>query len=516
MKQTPSRLVSSVAKNSLISGAGSVFNYLMAPISAILTTRALGAELFGVFALVQTWGAMLSNFSSFGLNGANLRLIPQYNAVGNKPAVKGSIFWTLRVSLVVSLGLTIYLAILPEHFSSVLVRKPERITASVLESTLPGAFRFYAVSILLTSVYMVGLSSLNGLKLIQYKTLANEFVGPVIKVVSLVALLALGLDLKAALLSNILQDLAVLVVAGYFLVRWWPALLDRSIRPVFHYRMMNKFGATLFVSSLLNKYTFQLDLLFLGYFSTLKEVGVYTVALRLQPLIYLSLYMISNIFSPLIGELHAQGKLDEMASLYRTVTKWAFTISLLMVSIILVFDREILLIFGKDFTDGKLPLLILSLGNLVQVLLGSAGSIIVMTGKIYLNLLNSLVIAVANVVGYYFLISSMGALGAALANSISVILISVLFFLEVLYYYKMHPFQVSLWKPVVAAVLSAAVSWSLKSMIVLDGLPYAFVLWILLGTGVFFAALYMFKLDEEDKFVLTKIRTRLSRSKQNT
>ncbi|MBL7996396.1 polysaccharide biosynthesis C-terminal domain-containing protein, partial [bacterium] len=378
------------------------------------------------------------------------------------------------------------------------------------ETNIVRAFRFYAASILMTSLYQVMMSSLNGLQEIKYKVLSNEIIGSAAKIVSLVLFVFFGWDLYAALGSNLVQDAVILSVSLFFLLKVFPKLKDFSFKPEYEKNKMNKFAAALFTNSLLSKYTFQLDILFLGFFTTMREVGIYTVALRLQPLIYLPHYTIGTIFGPLVAELHAAKKFEELESLYKTVTKWSFSMSLPIYATIILFSNEILNVFGKDFSEGVLIILLMSTGNLIHDFLGLSGNIIMMTGRINVNLANSAVMAVVNVVLYYFFIKSYGILGAAISNGLSMIILNTMTVIEVRHYLGWYPFKKSLLKPIFSLVVSA---FFVELLLLIYRLPlyqFTFVIYIFSLWGFYILGLFLLKFDNEDVFIIKKIAKRFS------
>lgn len=504
MNQSEKQNISKVAKNSLISGVGSLANLITTPLTSLITTRVLGAELFGIYSLVQSWGALLSNISSLGLNGTNLRFIPTYKGLGDRAKIKGSILWTFRVSFTISLLITLFILFFPSLFCEFFIHRPLNVSEETFENNIVTAFRFYAVSILLTSVYLVMMSSLNGLQEIKYKIISNEIIGSASKILSLVLFIFFGWDLYAALGSNLIQDAVILSVSLYFLLKVFPEIKDTSFKPDFEKSRMNKFAAAVFSNSLLNKYSFQLDILFLGFFNSMRDVGIYTVALRLQPLIYLPHYTISAVFGPLVAELHASAKIEELKNLYKTVTKWSFTISLPIFATLVLFSDEVLKVFGKDFTEGKHLVVIMGVANVIHDLVGLSGSVIMMTGRIRINLYNSMVTAFINITCFPVLIYLFGISGAAWAYFVSVIVMDIILASEMVYIFKFNPFKKSLYKPILAISAAMIVTYITKLIIDWQS-PLALIL-VLVLLSSYGILLYLFKIDEEDRMVINKIK----------
>ena len=505
MNQSEKQNVSKVAKNTLLAGFGSIMGYVMLPLTSVITTRVLGAELFGIYSLVQSWGSLLANISSLGLNGTNLRFIPTYKALNDNSKIKGSIYWTLKVTSVVGISLTFFILIFPAEFCGLFIHRPALVSEDTFELTIVPAFRFYAVSIFITSLYLVFISSLNGLQEIKYKVLSNEIVGSLAKIISLILFIYLGWDLYAALGSNIVQDIIIFCFSFLFLLKTFPAIRDPDIKAVYEKRKMNKFAAALFSKSILSNYTFQLDILILGFFSIARDVGIYTVALRLQPLIYLPYYTIKTIFDPMVAELYAGNKIEEIGNLYKTVTHWAFSLSLPIFATIVLYSNEILNIFGKDFTDGMLLLLILSVGNLVNNMSGLSGNMIMMIGKINVNLTNSVIMAFVNAGLYYFLIKYYGIIGAALGNCFSLIILNTLTLFQVRHFLGFFPFKKSLLKPLTSLIVSILFTEGCRFAYQLPYYEFTFIFYVIVLWVTYVIGLFLLKLDKEDIYVIKKI-----------
>ncbi len=494
----------SIAKNSLTTAFGNIFVIIVVPITSLLTTNVLGAELFGVYSLVQSWCGFLANFSSLGLNGTNLRFIPRYRALASPERIKGSILWTLKITAAISLMFSLFLFFYSDVFCEVFIHRPESISQDVFDRYIVSAFRFFAPSIFLTAIYLVFQSSLSGLKELRFKVLANDIFGNIFKVLFLILFFSAGTKLYGALASSLIQDLVVLLLSLYFLIKVYPGLTDMNLKSIVKKKELNKFASVLFANSVLSKYTFQMDVLFLGYFCSIKDVGIYALASRLQTLIYMPHYALNSIFGPITAELYAQNNMEEFKKLYRTITKWTFSVSLPIAAIIVLFSEDILHLFGKDFTGAVLIIVIMSVGNLIHDFLGTAGTVIMMTGRIHVNLINSIILSVFNITSYYVLIKEYGIVGAAVANAFSLTIANLLVLFEVRYFVGFYPFRVTLVKPLIGVIFAGGLVLLWKTQVVFDN-QYLFLLQIVVLTIVYLLVLYVLRFDEEDRMIINKI-----------
>ncbi|MDZ7267787.1 MAG: flippase [candidate division KSB1 bacterium] len=498
-KSETSFYLKKIAKNAGLTASGQLLSQVLGPLSGIITTRALGAELYGIYTLTTYWTGTLADLSTLGFAGMLTRFSASYKGEGRLDKAKGAILLSLKIALLVGGVLALALAVLAEPFCRHVVKQPG----------YAHAFRFASIAVLFTAVYSIFLAALNGLQQQGHAVLANSVAANLTKLLTLVALLACGLQLYAALASSLLQDLVILMLAGFFLVKVFPGLRDPGLPATSEKKKLWQFSGTLFATSLFNKHTFQLDILFLGMFCQPAEVGLYAVALRLQPLIYMPHTAIMQIFGPVVAELNARGRVTELAGLYKTVTKWTASLSLPVFLTIVLFHQPILGIFGREFHGATLVLLILSAGNLLADIFGMAGQVLTMIGRPLVNLINSLVIAVISVVLYLTLIPQAGIIGAAVAYATATLAVNLLRLAEVHHFLRIHPLQASLWKLGVAACASSAAVVLLRTATSFGSLPQSW-LWLLLLLWLLYGGcLYVLGLDDDDRVVLAAIRRRL-------
>jgi len=67
-------------------------------------------------------------------------------------------------------------------------------------------------------------------------------------------------------------------------------------------------------------------ILFLGYYRSSEEVGIYKIYLQIAILLGFVLFSFGQIYKPIISGLIAKKKLDEVRDTYQRLTKWIFII----------------------------------------------------------------------------------------------------------------------------------------------------------------------------------------------
>lgn len=149
--------------------------------------------------------------------------------------------------------------------------------------------------------------------------------------------------------------------------------------------------------------------------------GKYAIAFRIALLGSFALMAVNSAIGPKVSQLYNSNKIAEMMSEARKSTKLGFYISVPVMLITFIFPEFLLSIFGEEFTDAVLPLLILLVGQFFNTICGPTGVVLQLTGyqKVFRNIV--LVSAAINILLNYMIIPHYGILGAACVNSFSII-----------------------------------------------------------------------------------------------
>ncbi len=201
----------------------------------------------------------------------------------------------------------------------------------------------------------------------------------------------------------------------------------------------------------------QTEIFFLGIFAPAATLGIFFVSRRLSLLLSSLLASIALLFNPMAAELHHSGRMDELDHVFKTATRWLLTIGLPVCLIEVLFSPLILKIFGKGYAAGATALAILALGQLVNVGTGTVANLQAMTGFAKITLLNSLLFLTLSIILDLLLIPSVGIVGAALANSTSLVAVNVLRLWQIHRNLGLTPYDRSFLRPVAAAVPAALV-----------------------------------------------------------
>jgi O-antigen/teichoic acid export membrane protein len=169
------------------------------------------------------------------------------------------------------------------------------------------------------------------------------------------------------------------------------------------------------------------------------------------------------------------------------------------------------MLFGKSFVSGSTGLVILAFSNLVSAATGICGVVIIMTENVWLNTTNSVVRLVSTLALSLWLIPTGGVVGAAIATAASLILVNLLLTVEVFALFRLLPYNKAFVKPVIAGILSAVATYGTIHGVFKSESTGSAVLGIAVCLTVYVGAILLLGLSDEDRMVLRRLYSRLSR-----
>lgn len=259
------------------------------------------------------------------------------------------------------------------------------------------------------------------------------------------------------------------------------------------------------------------DVLFLTAFASAAQVGLYTAADRTSIFVIMPLFALNTIFSPMIAEYYARGEYEQLAGLAKLVTKWTFSLSLPVFLCFCVFHEAILSIFSRGYTQAGIALIILSFGNLVIAGTGSTGMLLMMAGHTRVILANTATTILVNIGLALLLIPRFNIVGAAVAAALTVIILSIAYFIEVYCLLKMTTLRRDMLKPLAAGGIASIVGLQILRFVHV-GYGYRAILGTM-GMVIPFICVYVLVLavlrfSSEDKIVFDTILAKVWRKKQ--
>jgi O-antigen/teichoic acid export membrane protein len=156
-------------------------------------------------------------------------------------------------------------------------------------------------------------------------------------------------------------------------------------------------------------------------------VGVYGVATRTAELLNFVLLTQNAVFASTAASLYATGDLGTLQRLVTKLTRLGLYAILPPAVVFAWFGHWFLLYcYGPEYTPAKTALAILTLGQVVNVAMGACGMLLTMCGHERYTATALGVAALTNIVLNLALVPHWGPEGAAVGNTISMVLWNVL------------------------------------------------------------------------------------------
>lgn len=487
-----------IVKNAGFGVGGNIVSIFLKLGIGIIIARSIGPESFGIYVLALSILFLAEILSVLGLENAMVKFVSQFKALNDIPRLRGTVFWGIILVIVISvmLGLGLF------SFAGLLVHR------FFHEPALIPVLRIMAISLPFSALVTILLASLQGAKLIKYKVLVRQMLVPFMRLFCVVFVLILGYQLKGIACAYVLAVVVGALLSSYYLLKSFPKILKKGTI-IFEKRKIIYFSLPLLFSGILKRIHARGDVLLIGYFLSAPMIGVYGVAQRFIPLIGIPLLAFNSIFAPIISELFADKRDEELEHHYKMVAKWILMSSLPIFTLLTFFSKEILSIFGPGFANGYKAMIILCIGQMLNAATGSAGFMLMMTGRSLVNLMNSGLLCFVNLLLNIYLIPKYGIVGAALANTLSVTAVQLLRLAEVWYFLKVHPYRPDTLKPICSCALSVFILVMIAPFGVNKHSIFMAPLLSILFLTSYVAFLWIFKLSPEDRIVLTNLKDKL-------
>jgi O-antigen/teichoic acid export membrane protein len=482
---------------SIISMAlGFATNFIMA--------RWFGAEVVGRFALVQSVVNILSIVTVFGLNVGLVKYVPRLRTEEATERIRH----VVATALIVSFGLSVVVGAALAFgrdlvairifndpvISDLLILGAALLVPVTLVKVLGGLYQAFKLAGLqrligdvgYRTVFCAGMIALAALHIETTDWAIGAYLGAYVLALSLLVLFARRFD------PNIFAGLRAF---------FSPSPEQREDRAE-----LLGFSSTMILISVMSFLLAKTDILMVGYFRESSEVGVYKIAVLVANLVMFILASVNAIFPSVISELFAEERIQELESMYATITKWSLVGALPVVACMGFYATPLVEFFGPEYSAAATSLIVLAAGNFVNVAVGSNGHILKMSGHERLVLANNAVLAVINIGLNIVLIPEFGILGAALATSGAIVMISLIKIVELKWLLGIFPYRLSMLLLVLSAAAMAGLGFLTMSWV--DSVWKVVLMGV--GFGLLSLAGAYATLDERDRTLLGQVKNKFS------
>ena len=382
----------------------------------IALARALGTTGYGGYAFALVWVNLLILPATLGFNKLLVRDVAV--AVGRQR-------WSLirglqRASNAIGLGVSLLLGAMIWSSTVVLVER--------LDPAYVGPLRAAALLLPIMTLVRLRTASMVGLQRVIAGHLPEWLVRPLLYLGLLLAAIALGEQLTAtrAMLLNVATMGVAFIIGAWMLWRAWPAGV-RTEQPEYHLRAWLASSLPFALLTGLQLLNTRVDIIMLGAMAGPEPVGMYNVAMQGASLLLFGLGAVNMAVSPVLARLWSEGDVPRMQAIVTRSARAITLFSLPMAAGLCLFATEFLWLFGEAFTAARTVLIILVLTELINVVFGSVGVLLTMTGHERLAAWGAGLAMLVNVALNWLLIPRYGMEGAATASLATMLVWNLLF-----------------------------------------------------------------------------------------
>jgi O-antigen/teichoic acid export membrane protein len=354
------------------SAVGLVVAILATFATQVLITRVQGPAAFGIVTLATQGALVLGFFSRVGMDMASVRRVAIDLGQGERARVRAIVSRASVLAAVASLAVAALVFAFAEPLA--LAFAPDRAGAAT------DAFRAGALAIPFAALVQIYLGGTRGLKIMRH-TLYVFWMG---QPLGWMALILLGwLAARSVGVTTLAYAVSWMLATAAAAFLWYRETRGFGNEPPLpgEVRDLVRYGAPRAPAALFSQLLFWTDLFVLARYAGSAETGVYAAAARAAQVILLFIISVSLMFTPFVADLHARGEREKLDRLFKQLTRWTMAVTLPIFIVLAITPGSALRLFGSDFGAGQTALLILLLGQLVNVATGTVGFVLIMVGR---------------------------------------------------------------------------------------------------------------------------------------
>jgi len=492
-----------IAKGAVLTAAGVWMSKILTYGYRSAIARFGGPEIYGQLAQAIAVLTVFGTLSTLSTQRAIRTFVPRYLERGDDSKLRGTVISTILITMPASLISTALMFILAEPLATVVFESPGVAPAIKVMAFVPP----------FATLSKIGISTTVGFNTVKYQVINNNIVQNLTQLGGAVVLLFAGFELFAATGSWLFGYVITGLLALYFMEFKVGPVLRLDAVPKMQYRKILRFSIPLMFSNIVAAVLGYTDIVFIGHFFDDSTVGVYNAALPAAQLVSLPAAGIGSLALPSISGAREEGKSG--ANILSTVIRWTFYASFPAFIVVVLFSGPLLrLLFGGQYVVGAAATVILGLSVILGNLTSSVDEYLMSSSRTELIAKNSVGHLALNIPLNFILVPLYGIEGAALATTISVIVIDAVLIYELLKIEQVNPYGWYVAKPVLASLPGLVSVWVCLQLF-FETVP----VWSLVPGGLGYGILYVAGMvatrafNEDDREIITSGFRRLGNEK---
>ena len=410
----------------------------------------LGPAALGVYQMVVMVTSVVGLVAPMGMDNGAMLFMARYRQNGNRGAMRALLTIGVPVTVLSGLlaALCLWFTVDQQWFW------PDKVVVLEHIGTVVWVVAFSA-----PLVFMVG--AFRGEKNMLYAAAVQQIALPSsILLISFLLVFVAGFGVEGGIYGYLVGTGVAFLVGITLYWRRFGSIISSSDVPFeWHFGEWLKFSLPQSMSEAAFRLNLYMDILMLGWLSSVYDVGLYTAAVSMSLFSALPLNALWSIFGPIIAEKVAGEELESIDRLLKVVSRWLVLTTLPVFGVLLLLPDFALYVFGEEYIAASTALAILALGQSFNVLAAPAEMVIPMAGRSGLQLFNGVGVLSLNVGLNYVLIPEYGIVGAALATSATLVVGGLVRLAQVYYIWRCTPLSRPLFSLMSVSVLALGSSW---------------------------------------------------------
>ncbi len=488
-----------IAKGGIILLAGASLSKVLGYIYRVIVAN-MGSEYYGLISLGLAFLGILTTISLLGLNNAVLRYIPFFRGKEDSSRIKGTILFTLKTSVLISIFLSVILFFFLDDIALNFFHNTDLgVILKILVFVIP-------LCVINNILFMV----FKGFEKVKYEVYTKNILENAAKIIFTLLVVFFFTDKIIGLSLAIVVSTILTTLFGFYLMEKKVfSIIKTKIQAQYLNKELFIYSLPLLLTSVFPLIFNWFDSIMLGYFKDVSTVGIYNAAMPTAQLLYIVPYSLSGLFIPVLTKLYSQNKQFLFNKIYQIVNKWILLINLIIFGLFILFSKTILSVFGAEYVQASMVLVILSIGFIFNYSLINSTHLFMINKKGKIILINSLIVSILNIALNILLIPSHGMLGAAIATTISQILLRVLFIVESYILFTLNPFNIKNINVISSFVVATGAFYFITKVIYPKNIyyliPYAMAFVLLYSILLFLTRSF----EKEDWMVLNTIKEKI-------
>ena len=356
------------------SGLMLVFSVLASVVAygtRIVLARGLGPEQYGLFTAVFTFVIFFLFFRDWGFDVSLVKHITDFLVAKKYDEIKTAIVSTYRFQFIISLLFALIFFFVASWLGEHYFKNPQA-------AFLLRVMCWYAVSSLLFLVLKNMFLAFQ--KSILYSSI--DFAKNIMVLLIVGVGFYFGLGMWSAMWAYVLVGPILFVLYVLPLFRSFAFFKYKVLHEEKIFSQISLFAIPIFFSSVGGSVIASIDTLFLTYFRSLAEVGVYNVVLPTAMAFLFFSSALNSVLFPMVVELRAKNDLRRLKGGLKLAHRYTFLVILPVLLSLVVFGYDFLrLFFGEAYVSGTMAFQILLIGIIFYTVASINNMTITATGK---------------------------------------------------------------------------------------------------------------------------------------